>query len=192
MTGTLTLNGVNIVRCEAGCQKCGGSPDNNLGTRCLEAADGYSIVGGLVLKCHPICRSCVAYLNSLCTACYPGSILKGGTCISCGDANALTCSAINIFYALTCKNGYTAGFFHRSVFFNGGNCQPCALFCRSCLSNGPAKCDANGCIEGTVQLTGTLNCTKCFGDCVRCSPEDPNQCLSCGQGRFLNASSSNC
>lgn len=109
--------------------------------------------------------------------------------MSCGDSNALTCSRININYALTCKDGYTGGHFSSSAVTTGGTCQACASFCKTCQFTGPGNCDSTGCIKGTVQITGTSNCTKCFQGCVTCSASDPNSCTSCGNRRYLTTSS---
>lgn len=172
--------------CEPGCDACVGSGTNSASTTCTLAADGYSIVEGIVIKCDPKCKSCLSYLFTVCTECYLGFVLRGGTCFPCSDANALTCSPLNVNYALTCKDGYTGGTYASSANSTGGVCQACASFCKTCLNNGPGQCDSNGCISGTVQIIGTTNCTKCFSGCVKCSTSDPNSCLDCGERRYLN------
>ena len=35
-----------------------------------------------------------------------------------------------------------------------------------------------------MQIIGTENCTLCFEGCVECSATNPNECLSCGEGRY--------
>ena len=159
------------------------------GTICILAASGYSIVRGVVTKCHPTCKSCVSFQSTICTSCYPGSVRRSGTCVACGDANALTCSSLNVNYALTCKDGFTAVTFSTSTAATGGVCQACASFCKNCLNSGPGNCDSNGCISGSVQITGTMNCTKCFQGCTSCSSSDPNVCTDCGNRRFLTTTS---
>ena len=140
-----------------------------------------------MVKCHPNCLTCASYLVSICTSCYPGSVLKSGTCVSCVDPNALLCSSLDPSYALVCRQGYTGGAYSTSSAITGGTCQPCASFCSSCFFNGPGQCDSNGCTKGTVQITGTTNCTKCFGGCVKCAQGDPNVCLDCGARRYMNS-----
>lgn len=178
--GALAADGTTVVLCEPGCMACVASSSSTTGSVCTKAADGYSIVAGIVLKCHPNCKSCVSYLTNICTACYLGSVLRSGTCIACGDPNALLCSSLDVNYALVCKDGFTGGAYSTSAAITGGTCQACSAFCRSCLFNGPGNCDSNGCYSGSVQITGTTNCTKCFGGCVRCSASDPNSCIDCG------------
>jgi len=188
-SGTLAADGSTVVLCEAGCQACVSSSSSTTGTICTLPENGYSILGGVVLKCHPNCLTCASYLISVCTSCYLGSVLRSGTCVSCSDPNALTCSPLNVAYSLTCKVGYTGGASSTSVVTTGGTCQACSAYCRSCFANGPGQCDANGCIKGTVQLTGTTNCTKCFNGCITCSAADPNNCLDCGNNKYLTTSS---
>jgi proprotein convertase subtilisin/kexin type 5 len=188
-SGTLAADGSTIVLCESGCEICIASSTSTTGSICTTASSGYSIVGGIVLKCHPSCLTCASYLNTICTSCYPGSVLKSGTCVACGDSNALTCSSLDINYALTCKVGYTAGAYSASS-VTGGTCRACSLYCTSCLVNGPGNCDSNGCIKGTVQVSGSTNCTKCFNGCVTCLASNPNSCLDCGNQRYLTSTSS--
>ena len=189
-SGTLAADGSTFLLCEAGCQACQVSSTSSTGSVCTLAAAGYSIVGGVVVKCHPNCLTCASYILSICTSCYPRSVLKSGTCVSCTDPHALVCSSLNFNYALICEPGYTGGAYSTSSAVTGGTCQACSLYCVSCLSNGPGHCDSNGCIQGTVQVTGTTNCTKCFAGCTTCSASDPNQCLDCGNQRFLTTAGS--
>jgi hypothetical protein len=188
-SGTLAADGLTILLCESGCETCIASITSITGTTgsvCTTASAGYSIVGGIVVKCHPNCLTCASYLISICTSCYPGTVLKSGTCVNCGDPNALTCSSLDIKYALTCQVGYTAGAYSSSS-VTGGICRACSLYCTSCLVNGPGNCDSNGCIKGTVQVIGSNNCTKCFNGCVKCLASNPNSCLDCGNQRYLTS-----
>jgi hypothetical protein len=153
---------------------------------CASASKGYSILGGQLVKCDPLCVSCQSYLPSVCTACYPGYLLSHGSCSRCLDPNALTCSLFNASYSLTCTEGYTATFWV-NVNATGGMCLACGQYCKKCDVGGPGGCDSNGCEEGTVQLVGTANCSLCFGGCARCSGSNPNLCLECGVSRYLSA-----
>ena len=185
---TVNANGV-FLKCPAGCRVCTVSQGNANLAICTKARKGYSIVGGNIRKCDTLCKTCQGSSTTVCSSCYTGYALVSGTCQSCTDPNAKTCSSRNLAYSLTCKRGYVSGYFANVT---AGVCSACAQYCKKCTSSGPGNCDANSCDSGSVQLTGTTNCTLCFSGCVSCSASDLNQCNSCGKRRYLDATSGAC
>ena len=182
---TTDQNG-NVVRCEVGCQVCAPSSTTVGSTICMTAMDGYTIIGGVLTNCGKFCKTCLTSSPTVCSSCYAGSVLIGGVCTACSDVNALTCSPLNVTYSLTCQSGYTSV---NSANANMGQCTACATYCKKCAVAGPGACDASGCEAGTVMLSGTTTCTPCFGGCMYCSDVDPNVCVSCGTGRYMDGSS---
>ena len=162
---TTDQNGV-ILKCDSGCQACVPSSSTTGATICTSALDGYTIIGGVITKCGRFCMSCMTSSPTICSACYPGSVLIGGGCAQCSDSNALTCSPYNITFSLTCVRGYTPVYFTNTT---AGVCSACASYCKRCDTAGPGNCDANSCQTGSVMLSGTTNCTLCFGACLTCS-----------------------
>ena len=162
--------------CATGCETCVALVSG--GTACTAANDGYSIVGSSLIKCNVLCKTCSGTTATDCLSCYPGTSVYAGTCTSCTDPNALSCLSTNAAYAVICKKGYTSAFYtSNSATQEGGTCQACALHCNKCDQNGPGNCDEHDCVTGFVQLTGTTNCSQCFGGCPKCSPDDFNTCL---------------
>lgn len=90
---------------------------------CLVPHNGYSIVGGEIVRCDPSCRECSSYVPTLCTSCYSRSVLIAGSCLSCTDANALSCSSENPAFSTSCKLGYTAAY---SSGGTPGTCTACS------------------------------------------------------------------
>lgn len=183
-SGTKSADGT-VVLCEAGCDACQVSSAAAGGTICTKPAFGYALTEGVVKKCHPTCLTCASHLATLCTNCFPGTALKSGTCVSCTDPHALFCSSLDAAYSTECVTGYTTTIAAGQTL---GVCRACSQFCLICFSNGPGNCDSNGCSAGYVQLTGTMNCTKCFGGCTTCSASNPNTCFECGNKRYLTTS----
>ena len=171
------------LRCQSGCRVCIASQANTEATICILAKQGRSLVGGQIRVCASSCKTCDGSSSSVCTSCYPGTTLSGGACVSCTDANALTCSSLNVSFSLTCRRGFTAVAFSG---FTTGLCNQCSLFCSSCNTAGPGNCDSNGCDVGAVQIQGTTNCSLCFSGCLVCSATDPTSCTSCGPKRYLS------
>ena len=139
---------------------------------------GYSIVNGQVAKCQSPCMTCTAYDPALCTSCFSRYVNVRGSCLSCTDPYALTCSPQDLSFSYSCQRGYVAGYYSINSTY-GGQCLPCAAYCRFCFKAGPGKCDPQGCYSGSVQLTGTTNCSKCFKGCSECNSNNPTECLSC-------------
>jgi hypothetical protein len=142
-------------------------------------------VAGTLIKCDTTCKSCSGKTASDCLTCYQGQALNGGQCQGCTDPNALTCLPTNVGFVSVCKLGYSSAFYIvNGTVQNGGTCQPCGLNCLKCDQNGPGTCDLNKCFEGYVQLSGTTNCSACFGGCPQCSTSDLSFCLRCPTGQF--------
>jgi hypothetical protein len=180
-----------VVKCPAGCSVCVAGSASSTQVLCILAKDGYSIVAGLLTRCSTSCKACDSLSSSTCTACYPRFALVSGACTACGDANALTCSSLNVNYSLTCSPGYTS-VYNSSSGSNGGTCQACAANCLECDQSGAGNCDDGGCRGGAVKLYGTTNCSLCFSGCEQCSIYNPGTCTDCGLRRFLDANSSLC
>lgn len=123
-----------FFRCPAGCRVCttGSSAANRV--ICLIPSEGFSLVGGRIVKCDPNCQSCNGYLPNLCTACFPMfTLVSGGICSPCGDRHAITCSPYNVNYTSTCNQGFSAAYFNST----SGDCNRCAKFCSRCDASGP-------------------------------------------------------
>ena len=175
----------HIYRCPPGCRICVFMAGQRYKLICLFAKRGFSIVSGSIARCNPLCKTCRSSRVSICSSCFKKYVRRHGTCIRCTDANALTCSRYNPRYSKRCIPGYTAGY--NAVSKTGGVCLSCATYCRKCNRGGEGTCDRGGCQKGSVQLTGTTNCTLCFGGCTKCSRNDPNSCLDCGPRRYSDA-----
>lgn len=162
----------------------GGSP------KCTTADVGYSIIGGVLTKCDTTCKACSGTTSSDCTSCYDSFLISGGVCSSCSDPNALFCLSTNSGFAAICKIGYTAAYYTSGGSLqSGGTCRACSTHCKQCDINGPSNCDTGQCYTGYVVLSGTTNCTACFGSCSSCSTTDLSACSSCPIGQFLSGTS---
>ena len=130
--------------------------------------------------------TCISGTSS-CASCFNGSVLVGGSCLTCLDTHAIACLSTNLNYSISCAPKYSAA---RSNISAGGYCLPCADNCLKCDVNGPGNCDSSQCVLGYVQITGTLNCTACFYSCPLCDSTNPNTCLDCGKHRYKDNSGS--
>ena len=175
-----SVNG-QLTICPAGCSICSQDASGNI--ICTQALDHYVVVQGAIYICDTNCFTCRNVLNSntntfsYCLSCYNGQGLSSGTCVSCTDANARTCSTSNAAYSITCATGYIPV---------NGLCTACAVNCLKCNNNGAAQCDAGSCATGFTQVAGSTFCVACFAGCTNCDSSNPNICLACGNYKFLN------
>lgn len=180
-----------VIQCPWGCRVCITGAVTTYQTICTVPRPGYSIRGGRVVRCQSPCRTCQSYDRTRCTSCYRRYANVQGVCTRCNDSNALTCSSFDLSFSYTCRRGYVTGYFSSSN-ATAGTCYACASYCRSCKNAGPGKCDKHGCFYGTVQITGTDNCTKCFRGCSRCSTNNPTECTSCRWRLYLDTTTKEC
>ena len=150
-------------------------------TSCEACFEGYSLINN---RCSPICKencscfepneclsnnslnptsclNCAYCVNNVCTQCYTGNYLSGGSCYSCSSE----CSSCDGPYTCTgCDTGY---------YLSGGYCYSCSYHCNSCTSYSTCtQCNAN------YYLTNNYCCD------LQCSDCDYYQCYSCKAGYY--------
>lgn len=152
---------------------------------CTKAFDGYVISAGIIYRCDSICLTCTNKYNIVnqaydtCLSCYEGTAYFKGTCTTCQDVNARSCSSRDAGYSLSCVTRYTPV---------DGLCYACGDHCLKCNNRGKGSCDEGGCEAGYLQMTGSSECITCFAGCTTCDTTDPNICVACGDFKFLKNS----
>lgn len=172
--GTQTVPGT----CDSGCKKCQVDEPSN----CLVCSSGFALdsTSLICIPCPSTCRECVysgtsesGELNFQCTSCYSNGYLNGGQCQSCAS-NCLTCQKNNLATCTSCPVG--------SYLENSSCVKGCPSNCVSCSSS--SKCTT--CVSGFA-VNGAGVCVPCLSSCRECATQAPGQCLSCGDGLFLNS-----
>jgi hypothetical protein len=133
-----------VIECAIGCATCEATVGGS--TSCTLTKDGFSLIAGVIINCHPNCKSCLGTTSSDCETCYEGTTFEGGRCTGCTDPNALECLSSNVGFSTLCIPGFTPTFYNSGgVVVDGGTCNACSDFCLKCDSTGPTNCDLGEC-----------------------------------------------
>ena len=147
-----------------------------------------STLNYVCLFCDSSCSTCQGALSNQCYSCVVGLYLQSsspstclstcpvgyygdnttGTCKLC-DASCMTCLNVGSNQCLTCSNS--------SILFLQSNVGP-----SFCLSSCPSN---------TFPSTLNHTCLNCDSTCINCTGQNPNQCVSCINGLYLQNQSPN-
>ncbi len=141
------------------------------------------------LVCLNPCESCNS--DGSCSYCSEPYTLKESTqtsgCILCADPNCESCSDANVGSCTVCFSGFS---------LSQGACtavtSSCPTGCYSCINS--TFCTK--CLEYYYYMSSNNTCIQCANvpACLICSGVNPQQCVYCEDGYYLNSNSicSNC
>ncbi|KAL4502619.1 hypothetical protein ABPG73_014376 [Tetrahymena malaccensis] len=161
--------------CDPSCLTCSSPKDP---TKCLTCSDGYFLSSGKCLKCSSPCSKCVDSASK-CLSCITNYTFdnSSNSCNPNCDSSCKTCSQpIDSNSCLSCNDGF---------YLDGTKCKACSSPCKTCDSSS-SKCLS--CITNyTYDSTKNICNPNCDSSCKNCSkPIDPNSCISCNDGSFLD------
>ncbi|KAK2168622.1 hypothetical protein LSH36_15g03064 [Paralvinella palmiformis] len=174
-------NNYSCLRCTvSNCVSCATSSSTAVASQCTTCDDGYTVNGGLCLKCPDGCTKCTAQGGqAICDygQCQMGYVMVAKTgdtiqCESCGTGCA-TChvDSSNNKVCDACLIDDVAG---TSYYLSNGACQKVSN-CRFVKSS--TECDDDGCAVGKVRkgTHPTATCEACPAGCDKCYYEDTAQ-----------------
>ncbi|KAL4454048.1 hypothetical protein ABPG73_009847 [Tetrahymena malaccensis] len=174
-------NSCNII-CDSSCKTCS-LPNNS--NSCLSCNNGYYLnASNQCLPCQAPCGNCIDS-HTKCLSCTPAQNYtfdsSNNSCNLICDSSCKTCSLPNNSSScLSCNNGY---------YLNASNqCLPCQVPCGNCIDS-PTKCLSCTPAQNYTFDSSNNSCNIiCDSSCKTCSqPNSSNNCLSCNNGYYLNA-----
>ncbi|KAL4503914.1 hypothetical protein ABPG72_022544 [Tetrahymena utriculariae] len=163
--------------CDTSCKTCSKPKDAN---QCLSCNDGAFLDGTKCTLCTSPCKTCDTSSTKClqCIANYTFDSSKNQCNPDC-DTSCKTCSKPkDANQCLSCNDG---------TFLDGTKCTLCISPCKTCDTSS-SKCLS--CVSSYQFDNSNNKCNPtCDVSCKTCSkPIDPNQCLSCNDGFFLDGS----
>lgn len=172
-----------VCECEANkmvnpagnCETCNSDATSNClscpaGNICLQAKEGYYLVGNTVTACGANCKSCS---SSNCDVCNPDFFVNAGVCASC-STNCKTCTSAIATACTSCDNRYI---------LESGSCVECSSVltkCSTCATGGTCTaCQTNYVVTNGICAVCPSNSLEVSGACVPCSSGASHKCLSC-------------
>ncbi len=127
--------------------------------------------------CIENCNTCNN--NATCTNCAVGFFVNGnGTCSVCPMRGCQACSASGSTPTCTqCLKGFYA---------LAGECKACPGFCLDCSSSTTCNELAETNNQVLLMIDGKAVLAVCESTCVACSNSNPEVCLECTEGFFLD------
>ncbi|EWS75215.1 leishmanolysin family protein (macronuclear) [Tetrahymena thermophila SB210] len=178
---TSCINGYNLnsnkceIICDSSCQTCSAPKSPN---SCTSCKDGFYLDKGQCKPCQSPCSKCSSS-ETQCTDCISNYKLASNQCIPICDKSCKNCSKpIDSNFCLSCFDGY---------YLSGSQCLKCNSPCETCETNS-SKCLT--CQTGyQLSLKNPNTCEpSCDSSCLTCSSNsNPNACLSCPDGRYLES-----
>jgi hypothetical protein len=128
-------------------------------------------------NCAPMCKECLSS-STKCIECRPGATLSNGRCLCPGPMLSIPSG---------CPPPYN------------GSCNLSCLTCSGSTENDCLSCNINSyffegkclCLGSKFMNTSLGTCQNCNG-CAKCSYFSGDICTSCGDGAFLNVTTSKC
>lgn len=147
-------------------------------TICTGCTTGYqlnSTANSCVFTCPLNCQSCSS--SGVCTQCQNGYFLNtNSTCVQCQVSGCSNCST-----GVSVCSGCFTGFYLKQQ-----ECIACPGYCSSCNGNNSCQSLVQSNQQVLVSIGTQTVLAVCQPNCRTCSNINPQICLNCQSGFFLN------